>query len=63
MQHFSAALYLSDVITKLHALTVIGLIEAFEQSAPSSLSFELARATSTGAWVGALRDAPWSRAR
>lgn len=57
MQHFSAALYLSDVITKLHALTVIGLIEAFEQSAPSSLSFELARATSTGAWVGALRDA------
>lgn len=49
MLHFSAALYLSDVITKLHALTVIGLIEAFEQSAPSSLSFELARATSTGA--------------
>src|SRR5262245_34131941 len=57
MQHFAAALHLSDVITKLHALSLIGIIERFEQIAPSPISFELARATSTGAWVGAVRDA------
>jgi NB-ARC domain len=57
MQHFAAALHLSDVITKVHALPLVGIIERFEQVAPSSISFELARATSTGAWVAAVRDA------
>jgi hypothetical protein len=56
MQHFTAALHLVDVITKLHALAVIGVLEGLE-ACPSALSFELARANSTGPWVGALRDA------
>jgi len=56
MQHFAAALHLSDVITKLHTLTLLGIVER-DGSAPSALSFELARASSTGSWVAALRDA------
>jgi hypothetical protein len=55
MQHFAAALYLGEVITKLHTLALIGILER-DASAPSPLSFELARANSTGSWVAALRD-------
>jgi hypothetical protein len=56
MQHFAVALHLSDVIAKLHALTLLGVLER-AASAPSTLSFELARASSAGSWVAALRDA------
>jgi hypothetical protein len=56
MPHFSAALHLSDVVTKLHALVFIAMLERHAPR-PSTLSFELARADSTGSWVGALRDA------
>jgi hypothetical protein len=56
MQHFAAALYLSEVVTKLHALALLGILERHEQT-PSALSFELARASSTGSWGPALRDA------
>src|SRR4051812_357671 len=56
MQHFASALQLGEVITKLHTLLVLGVLERFEGGRISSLSFELARASSTGTWVAAMRD-------
>lgn len=57
MQHFATALHLSDVITKLHTLVVLGVVEHSEQRGATRLSFDLSRASSAGAWVAALRDA------
>ncbi len=38
MQHFAAALHLSDVVTKLHTLTLLGVIDN-HTSAPPPLTF------------------------
>ena len=56
MQHFAVVLHLGEVVTKLHALVLLGILERFEGGAISPLSFELARASSAGTWIGALRE-------
>src|SRR5437868_4974109 len=57
MHHFAAAQYLGEVVTKLHCLAMLGIVDQLEGGAISPPSFELARAVSTGTWISALHEA------
>jgi hypothetical protein len=57
MQHFAAALYLADVVIRLHALALIAVAERQRPGFGDEACYELSRAVSTGAWLHALSRA------
>lgn len=56
MQHFTTALLLGDLITRLHAAFLVSLLAKFEESTAQRHAYTLARSSGAGDWLSAMSD-------
>jgi hypothetical protein len=56
MQHFTTALLLGDLLTRLHAAFVVSVTAAFDETVSQRHAFSLVRSSGAGDWLAAIWD-------
>ncbi len=56
MQHFTTALLLGDLLTRLHGAFVVSVVAAFEAAVSQRHAFLLVRSSGAGDWLAAILD-------
>ncbi len=56
MQHFTTALLVGDLITRLHAAFVVSVLGRFEEATAQRHTYSLARSSGAGDWLSAMSD-------
>src|SRR5436853_533319 len=57
MHHFTTALLLGDLVTRLHTVLAVSLLAKFDEVSARRYCYELVRTSGTGDWIEALKGA------